>query len=110
MGRGKVRLLEQLHCVVQLPCLLQQLGQPAGYIVTIKQVLTSFSPCSESDLFNKLESIATSAQPTTPVLGCIISKALETQYTHNSVSCSGPLALRPVMNCVHFFVLVSHEY
>ncbi|CAI7996422.1 DNA polymerase subunit gamma-1 (Fragment) [Geodia barretti] len=39
---------------------------------------------SESDLFNKLEQIATSDRPTTPVLGCTISRALETQFTKNS--------------------------
>ncbi|XP_077423292.1 DNA polymerase subunit gamma-1 isoform X2 [Vanacampus margaritifer] len=32
---------------------------------------------TESDMFNKLESIAHSAQPETPVLGCRISRALE---------------------------------
>nr|XP_020470869.1 DNA polymerase subunit gamma-1 [Monopterus albus] len=32
---------------------------------------------TESDMFNKLESIAYSAQPATPVLGCRISRALE---------------------------------
>ncbi|XP_061773525.1 DNA polymerase subunit gamma-1 [Nerophis ophidion] len=32
---------------------------------------------TESDMFNKLESIAHSAQPSTPVLGCRISRALE---------------------------------
>ncbi|KAM9854974.1 DNA polymerase subunit gamma-1 [Aulostomus maculatus] len=34
---------------------------------------------TESDMFNKLESIAHSAQPCTPVLGCRISRALEPQ-------------------------------
>ncbi|XP_068579055.1 DNA polymerase subunit gamma-1 [Cebidichthys violaceus] len=32
---------------------------------------------TESDMFNKLESVAHSAQPATPVLGCRISRALE---------------------------------
>lgn len=32
---------------------------------------------TESEMFNKLESIATAAQPQTPVLGCRISRALE---------------------------------
>ncbi|XP_028264401.1 LOW QUALITY PROTEIN: DNA polymerase subunit gamma-1 [Parambassis ranga] len=32
---------------------------------------------TESDMFNKLESIAHSSQPSTPVLGCRISRALE---------------------------------
>uniref|UniRef100_A0AAQ4RPI1 DNA polymerase subunit gamma-1 n=1 Tax=Gasterosteus aculeatus aculeatus TaxID=481459 RepID=A0AAQ4RPI1_GASAC len=32
---------------------------------------------TESDMFNKLETIAHSAQPATPVLGCRISRALE---------------------------------
>uniref|UniRef100_A0A674EIY1 DNA polymerase subunit gamma-1 n=1 Tax=Salmo trutta TaxID=8032 RepID=A0A674EIY1_SALTR len=34
---------------------------------------------TESEMFNKLESIALSAQPATPVLGCRISRALEPQ-------------------------------
>ncbi|KAJ3595799.1 hypothetical protein NHX12_002213 [Muraenolepis orangiensis] len=34
---------------------------------------------TESEMFNKLESIAHSAQPATPVLGCRISRALEPQ-------------------------------
>ena len=33
--------------------------------------------CSESHMFNMLESIAKSDQPRTPVLGCLISKSLE---------------------------------
>ena len=41
---------------------------------------------TESHLFNKLESIATSAEPRTPVLGCRISKALEPKYVGASVS------------------------
>ena len=41
---------------------------------------------SESDLFNKLERIALSDRQTTPVIGCTISRALETQFTRNSVS------------------------
>ena len=40
---------------------------------------------SESDLFNKLETIAASNQPKTPVLGCCISKALEKRYVGNEV-------------------------
>ena len=41
---------------------------------------------SESHLFNKLESIALSELPRTPVLGCCISKALEPKYVGTSVS------------------------
>ena len=41
---------------------------------------------SESHLFNKLESIAMSELPRTPVLGCCISKALEPKYVGTSVS------------------------
>jgi hypothetical protein len=41
---------------------------------------------SESHLFNKLESIAMSDLPRTPVLGCCISKALEPKYVGTSVS------------------------
>ena len=41
---------------------------------------------SESHLFNKLESIAMSELPCTPVLGCCISKALEPKYVGTSVS------------------------
>ncbi|KAJ8304121.1 hypothetical protein KUTeg_017704 [Tegillarca granosa] len=35
---------------------------------------------SESEMFNRLEEIATSFEPVTPVLGCHISKALEPDY------------------------------
>lgn len=38
---------------------------------------------SESDMFNKLESIARSKTPVTPVLGCRISKTLEPQNVNN---------------------------
>lgn len=40
---------------------------------------------TESDMFNKLESIAHSAQPATPVLGCRISRALEPKAVGNEV-------------------------
>ena len=40
---------------------------------------------SESHLFNKLESIAMSDLPKTPVLGCCITRALEKQYVGNDV-------------------------
>jgi len=46
-------------------------------------------PCSESHLFNKLESIAMSELPRTPVLGCCISKALEKQHVGNDVCTQG---------------------
>lgn len=38
---------------------------------------------TESDMFNKLESIAHSPQPATPVLGCRISRALEPRAVKN---------------------------
>ena len=40
---------------------------------------------TESHMFNKLESIAHSAQPATPVLGCRISRALEPKAVSNEV-------------------------
>lgn len=40
---------------------------------------------TESDMFNKLESIAHSPQPATPVLGCRISRALEPRAVKNEV-------------------------
>lgn len=40
---------------------------------------------TESDMFNKLESIAHSAQPATPVLGCRISRALEPRAVKDEV-------------------------
>lgn len=40
---------------------------------------------TESDMFNKLESIAQSAQPATPVLHCRISRALEPKAVRNEV-------------------------
>lgn len=41
---------------------------------------------SESYMFNKLEQIAKDAQPSTPVLGCRISKALEPEFVSDDVS------------------------
>ena len=41
---------------------------------------------SESHMFNKLEEIATSSDPSTPVLGCKISRALKPQYVGTQVS------------------------
>lgn len=40
---------------------------------------------TESEMFNKLESIATSERPCTPVLGCRISRALEPAVAHGEV-------------------------
>ena len=40
---------------------------------------------TESEMFNKLESIAHSAQPATPVLGCRISRALEPRVVEDEV-------------------------
>jgi DNA polymerase gamma 1 len=42
---------------------------------------------TESAMFNRLEEIAESDQPTTPVLGARISKALEPLYVDRNVSC-----------------------
>jgi len=44
---------------------------------------------TESEMFNKLESIAHSAQPATPVLGCRISRALEPLVVGDEVSGGG---------------------
>ena len=52
----------------------------------VKGFLSDSLSDSESDLFNKLESVAMSSRPTTPVLGCSISRALETRFTGNNVS------------------------
>ena len=41
---------------------------------------------SESSMFNKLESIALSEYPRTPVLGCLITKALFPKHVENHVS------------------------
>lgn len=40
---------------------------------------------TESEMFNKLESIALSASPQTPVLGCHISRALEPSVAKGEV-------------------------
>lgn len=40
---------------------------------------------TESDMFNKLESIAHSDRPATPVLGCRISRALEPRAVKDEV-------------------------
>jgi hypothetical protein len=42
---------------------------------------------TESEMFNKLESIATSDKPRTPVLGCRISRALEPSAVRGEVFC-----------------------
>ena len=47
-------------------------------------------PLSESHTFNKLESIAMSPRPTTPVLGCRIVKALELNHVGNKVQYMRP--------------------
>ena len=41
---------------------------------------------TESFMFNALEKVANSKEPTTPVLGCRISKALEPKYVLDDVS------------------------
>ncbi len=41
---------------------------------------------SESHMFNKLESVAMSENPRTPVLDCKITKALEPEYVDSNVS------------------------
>ena len=43
---------------------------------------------SESEMFNKLESIAQSEEPRTPVLGCRISRSLEPSAVGSEVSYS----------------------
>lgn len=40
---------------------------------------------TESEMFNKLESIATADEPRTPVLGCRISRALEPAVAQGEV-------------------------
>ncbi len=40
---------------------------------------------TESEMFNKLESIAHSEEPATPVLGCRISRALEPSAVQDEV-------------------------
>lgn len=42
---------------------------------------------TESEMFNKLESIAMSETPCTPVLGCRISRALEPSAVQGEVPC-----------------------
>lgn len=46
---------------------------------------------TESEMFNKLESIALSPSPQTPVLGCHISRALEPAVAKGEVRCSSVL-------------------
>ena len=49
---------------------------------------------SESEMFNKLESIAQSQEPRTPVLGCRISRALEPSIVINGVSTDSSVAVQ----------------
>lgn len=48
-------------------------------------ILSFSSMNSESDMFNKLETIAMCDQPRTPVLGCLITKALFPKHVENHV-------------------------
>lgn len=54
----------------------------------------AWSGGTESEMFNKLESIAMSEEPRTPVLGCRISRALEPLVAQGEVACT--LAAREV--------------
>jgi hypothetical protein len=44
---------------------------------------------SESYMFNRLEAIATSAEPRTPALGCAISDALHPEHVRHEVADKG---------------------
>jgi len=60
-------------------------------------------------MFNKLESIALSDQPRTPVLDCLITKALFPKYVENRVSFpfssrSGRYDLYLTLNAHSFFI------
>lgn len=48
----------------------------------------AWSGGTESEMFNKLESIAMSEEPRTPVLGCRISRALEPLVAQGEVACT----------------------
>ena len=52
-------------------------------------VCAFFVTYSESHMFNKLESIAQSEEPRTPVLGCRISKSLEPSAVGSEVRLDG---------------------
>lgn len=52
---------------------------------------------TESDMFNKLEDIAHSGQPATPVLGCRISRALEPGAVRDEVGGSHPVNSTPAV-------------
>ncbi|GLD60228.1 DNA polymerase subunit gamma-1 [Lates japonicus] len=60
--------------------LASKCSQRKGWDIVGKRV---WAGGTESDMFNKLESIAHSAQPATPVLGCRISRALEPKAVKN---------------------------
>lgn len=59
---------------------------------------------TESDMFNKLEAIAHSGEPATPVLGCRISRALEPGAVRDEV---GVKLLTRLMSDNNFKILQS---
>lgn len=83
--------------------ILPSVSQPQSSVPSLPSVTVLYAPLSsrrkkwdivekrtwsggtESAMFNKLESIAHSAQPATPVLGCRISRALEPRAVSNEV-------------------------
>ena len=64
-------------------------------------------PYSESHTFNKLESIATSPKPTTPVLGCHIVKALELEHVRNEVCTTGSSTNMGYFDVLHAVYMVA---
>lgn len=52
----------------------------------LRTKFTFWFVCSESEMFNKLEDIAVSDEPRTPVLGCKISRSLDPGVVKDEVS------------------------
>uniref|UniRef100_A0A7M5UUB8 DNA polymerase subunit gamma-1 n=1 Tax=Clytia hemisphaerica TaxID=252671 RepID=A0A7M5UUB8_9CNID len=90
-GRGKT-LAEELEIMldfndlvsyVSLKRLLQEHGLSWSKRAQLVDPQHVWFDESESDMFNKLESIALSEQPRTPVLNCLITKALFPKHVEN---------------------------
>lgn len=59
---------------------------------------------TESEMFNKLESIAMSPSPSTPVLGCRISRALEPAAVH------GEVWYMNIRSCIIWVLLIESRF
>jgi len=67
----------------ELKSLLNEYNISWQYRAKVVHSMKKWCGGSESEMFNKLENIALSNEPRTPVLGCLITKALQPKYVQN---------------------------